>query len=55
MFNFNAAIHMPTRKSAGRWQTQKSYKNVFFHEKNAVGHVTFAGQLTKSAGLIIHV
>ena len=28
-------------------------KNVFFCKKNAVGHATFAGWLTKS-GLIIH-
>ena len=44
MFNFNTAIHMPTHRLTGQWTTHENLtKNVFFwHEKNAVGHATFA-------------
>ena len=52
---FNITILMLAHKSAGQRPTQKSYKNIFFFEKNAVGHATFAGQPTRSAGLITHV
>ena len=47
------AIHVLTHKSAGHRPMQKSYKNAFFFEKNVVDHTTFAGQPTKSAGLIV--
>ena len=44
----------PTRRPAdGRLKSRT--KNVFFFEKNAVSHATFAGQPTMTAGLITHV
>ena len=43
MFNFNTAIHMPIpagQPANGRHKNRT--KNIFFCEKNAVGHATFA-------------
>ena len=48
------SICQPTGQPADA-QHKNHTKNIFFHKKNAVGHVTFVGQPTKSAGLIIHV
>ena len=44
----------PARRPADG-QLRGRTKNVFFFEKNAVGHMTFAGRPTMTAGLITHV
>ena len=44
----------PTGRPANG-QLKSHTKNIFFHEKNAVGRATFAGQPTMMAGLITHV
>ena len=41
-------------KLAGQQLTQKLYKIAFFSEKNAVSHVTFAGQPTMSYGDFVY-
>ena len=49
--------HNPCADSPG-WPASgrhKSHTKIdFFFKKNAVSHTTFAGRLTKSAGLIVH-
>ena len=41
MFNFNTAIHMPTHRLTAEGQQKNCSKNVFFHEKNALGQAPF--------------
>ena len=49
------SICQPAGNRPADGQHENHTKNVFFCEKNAVSHATFAGWPTKSAGLIIHV
>ena len=58
IFNLDAVIlntiHELSPRLASQWPTQKPYKNCFFFEKNAVGHMTFVGRPTKLARCTVH-
>ena len=47
MFNFNTAIHMPTRRLTGRQPTQKSYKKCFLLQKECCQPCDFCGVADK--------
>ena len=46
------ALHELTAMSAGRWPTQKPYKNHFLFQKECSWPYNFYGRLTMSAGQI---
>ena len=49
------ALHELTPMLASCSGQHKSHTKItFFFKKNAVGHMTFAGRLTKSAGQTVH-
>ena len=54
MFKFNTAIICQPAGQPADDRLESHTKIIFFFEKNAVGHTTFVGWLTGSAGLIIH-
>ena len=47
MFNFNAAIHMPTCRLTGQQPTQKSYKKHFLLQKECSRPCDFRGTADK--------